>query len=132
ARDAPAEDLVVGQQDEAKVAPDEAAACRRDREVERGRGAEALPRLEQARLDAAQHVLGAEGLAAVGESDDDALAGPHELRELRLRLREPAGGDRRPRRLEGMGLRAWERIELARARARRRLEAVLLPGPAPG
>ena len=57
ARRAAAEDLVVGQEDEAEVAPDEAAAGRRHGEEQLGLLRQLLPRLEQSRLDPAQQVL---------------------------------------------------------------------------
>ena len=119
ARGAAPEDLVVGQEHEAEVAPDEAAARGRDREVEARLGRQLVARLEQRRLDAAQHVLRAQRLAAVRERDDDALAGAHELRELRLRLGEPARRDRRPLRLERERLPLRERVELGRRRRAR-------------
>ena len=56
ARHAAAEDLVVGQEDETEVAPDEAAPCRRDGEEELGLLREVVPRLEHARLDPAEEV----------------------------------------------------------------------------
>src|SRR6185312_5218614 len=110
---------------EPEVAPDEASTGGRDREVERGIDAELVARLEQASLDAAEHVLRAQRLAAMRERDDDALAGAHELRELRLGLREPACRDRRPLRLEGEGLRLRKRVELARAFQAQRVEPLL-------
>ena len=131
ARHAAAEDLVVGQEDEAEVAPDEAAAGGRDREEELRLLRQLVSRLQHARLDPAQEVLGAKRLAAMREGDDDALARAQERRELALGLGEAAGGDRRPLRLEGERLGLRERVELRRARERRRLaDAVLLPDPA--
>src|SRR5581483_6496952 len=128
ARRAAAEDLVVGEQDEAEVAPDEAAARRRGREQELRLLRQLVARLEDARLDAAEEVLGAERLAAVREGDDDALARAEERRELALRLGEHARGDRRPLCLEGERLRLRERVELGRAGERRRVaDTVLLP-----
>src|SRR5206468_7999020 len=93
ARGAPPEDLVVGEQDEAELAPDEAAPRRRDREEELGLVREPVARLEQACRHAAEQVLRAERLAAVRERDDDALPGAYELGELGLRLQDPACRD---------------------------------------
>jgi len=87
-------------------------------------------RLEELRLDLAQHVLRAQRLAAMRERDDDTLPGPHERSELRLRLGEPARRDRRPLRLEREGLVLRERIELRRPFQRDGVELVLLPDPA--
>ena len=130
ARDAAAEDLVVGQQHEPELAPDEAAAGRRDREQDLRLVRDRVARLEHPRLDLAQHVLGAQRLAAVRERDDDALPRADERRQLVLRLGEPARGDRRPLRLERELLSLRERVELGRAVERDRLEPVLLPDPA--
>ena len=131
ARHTAAEDLVIGEEDEAELAPDEAAAGGRDREEELRLLRQLVSRLQHARLDAAQEVLGAKRLAAMREGDDDALARAQERRELALGLGEAAGGDRGPLRLEGERLGLWERVELRRARERGRLEdAVLLPDPA--
>ena len=123
ARDAAAEDLVVGQQHEPELAPDEAAPRRRDREEELRLLRERVARLEHARLDLAQHVLRAQRLAAVRERDDDALAGADERGELVLRLGEPARRDRRPLRLERERLPLRERVELGRAVERDRRRA---------
>ena len=133
ARGAAAEDLVVGQDDEAEVAPDEAAARGRDGEQELRLLRQILARLEHARLDAAEEVLRAQRLAAVRERDDDALAGADERRELELGLGEAARRDRRLLRLERERLVLRERIELGRAVERRRAaDAVLLPDAAHG
>ena len=51
------EDLRVGEQDEPKLTPDEAAARGRDREHELGLVGQCLAGLEQARLDPPQQVL---------------------------------------------------------------------------
>ena len=114
ARRALAEDLRVGQEDEAEVAPDEAAPRRRDREADGRRRAAAGRRLVDRALDLAQEAALPERLAAVRERDDDAVARAHEPGELVLRLGEPAGGDRRPLRLELERLPARERVELRR------------------
>ena len=127
-RHATTEDLMVGQEDEPEVAPDEAAARGRDREQHLGLVGQRLARLEQARLDAPEEVLRAQRLAAMRERDDDALPGAHERRQLGLRLGEAASGDRRALRLEGERLRLRERVELRRALERgRREDAVVLP-----
>ena len=128
ARHAAAEDLVVGQEDEAEVAPDEAAPGRRDGEEELGLLRQLVARLEHARLDPAEEVLGAQRLAAMREGDDDPLARAKERRELALGLGQAARGDRGPLRLEREGLVLRERIELRRAGERGRIaDAVLLP-----
>ena len=97
---AAAEDLRVGKEREAELAPDEAAPGRRDREEELGLGGQPLAGLEQPRLDAAQEVLRAQRLAPVRERDDDAEAAADERAELVLGLGEAARGDRGPLRLE--------------------------------
>ena len=130
ARHTPTEDLVVGQENEVDVAPDETAARGRDGEEEARVGGELVVGLEDPRLDLAQHVLRAQRLAAMRERDDDALSGAHERRELRLRLGEPARGDRRPLRLERERLVVRERVELRRPLQRDRVELVLLPDAA--
>ena len=66
----------------------------------------------------------------MGEGDDDAVAAAHEAVELLLRLREPAGCDRRPLRLEGEGLRLRERIELGRPLQPDRIQPLLRPDAA--
>ena len=127
ARHAAAEDLVVGQEDEAELAPDEAAPRGLDREEEARLARKLVAGLEQLRLDAAQHPLRAQRLAAMRERDDDALPGAHERGELDLGLGEPARGDRRPLRLERERLPLRERVELGRAVERDRRQAVLRP-----
>src|SRR6185437_2701596 len=128
ARRAATEDLVVGQQDEPELAPDEAATGGRDGEEQLRLLRQVVARIERARLDPAEEVLCAQRLAAVREGDDDPLARADQRRELALRLGETARGDRRPLRLEGERLRLRERVELRRPRERRRLaDAVLLP-----
>ena len=69
ARPPAAEDLRVGEQREPELAPDEAAPRRADRE--RDPGSATSPGGEQRRLDPAQQVPLALGLAAMGEGDDD-------------------------------------------------------------
>ena len=122
---AAAEDLRVGQEHEAELAPDEAAPRRRDREQELGLGGEIA--LEHPRLDLAQQPLGARRLAAVRERDDDAQAGTNERGELVLGLGEPARGDRGPLRLEREGLPHRQRVELGGAVERHGPVALLLP-----
>jgi hypothetical protein len=122
-----AEDLRVGQQHEAELAPDEAAARRGDREAKRGIARQVLPVLEQLGVDAAQQVLLPERLAAMREGDDDALAGAHEGGQLVLGLAQPAGGDRGPLRLEGERLALRERVELCGAGEVDRREPFLVP-----
>src|SRR5258707_59639 len=106
---------MVGKQREAELAPDEAAAGGRDDEEEAGIGRKLFVRLEQLRLDLAQHVLRTQRLAAVRERDDDALSGAHERSELGLRLGEPARSDRGTLRLERERLVLRKRVELGRA-----------------
>src|SRR5207253_4178171 len=91
ARHTAAEDLVIGEEDEAELAPDEAAAGGRHCEEELRLLRQLVSRLQHARLDPAQQVLGAKRLAAMGEGDDDALARAQEPRELGLGLGEAAG-----------------------------------------
>ena len=119
ARHAATEHLVVGQQDEAEVAPDEAAPRGRDGEEELRLLGQLVPRLEHSRLDPAEEVLRPQRLAAMRERDDDPLARPQERGELALGLGEPAGGDRGPLRLERERLGLRERVELGRRRPAR-------------
>ena len=65
-----AEELRVGQEDEVQVAPDEAAARRRDGESRLRLLGQRFAALEQRRVDAAQQVLGAQRIAAVRKRDD--------------------------------------------------------------
>src|SRR5437588_12871205 len=69
-----AEDLCVGEQDEPEIAPDEAAARRRDGEEQRCFIRQGLAFLEYARLDASEESLLAQRFAAVAARDDDAIA----------------------------------------------------------
>ena len=130
ARHAAAEDLVVRQQHEPELAPDEAAPRRRDREEELRLLRQRVARLEDADGDLAQHVLRAQRLAAMRERDDDALAGADERDELVLRLGEPARGDRGTLRLERERLPLRERVELGRAVERDGRESLLAPDAA--
>ena len=119
---------MVGQQDEAEIAPDETAARGCDGEEKLRLLRQFVAGLEHTRLDPAKEVLGAQRLTTVREGDDDPLARAEERAELVLGLGQAACGDRRPLRLEGEGLGLRERVELGRARERRRLgDAVLLP-----
>ena len=122
-----AEDLRVGEQDEAEVAPDEAAPRRRHGEVQALLGRELVPLLQPADLEPAQEVGRPEGVTAVWERDHDPLAGPDERRELLLGLGETACRDRWPLRLEGRRLTARERIEQRRGVVRHGVERLLLP-----
>ena len=106
------EDLRVGQQDEPELAPDEAAPGRRDGEEELGVFRELVARLQDARVDAPQQVLGPQRLAGVREGNDDPVAAADEAGELRLGLRKAAGRDRGPLRLERERLALRERVEL--------------------
>src|SRR4029079_13198955 len=89
------ETLDVGKQHEPQLAPHESASCGRDRELERRVSRQRLTGLEVARIDLAQKLCLPEGLAAVGECDDDSVARADERLELVLGLRQPAGRDRR-------------------------------------
>ena len=103
-----AEDLRVGEQDETELAPDEAAARRRDGEAELRLGSQRLAGLEQRRVDLAEQRGLPLGLAPMREAHDDPVAGPDEARELVLGLGEAARGDRGTLRLEGVRLRLRE------------------------
>src|SRR5262249_29721238 len=127
ARRALAEDLRLGKEDEPELAPDEAAARRRDRKPKRRIARQSIA-IEQLGLDLAEERLGAERIAAVWEGDDDPVPASHERGELVLGLREPARGDRRALCLEGERLPGRERIELGRALERDRFVALVLPG----
>src|SRR5438552_3649816 len=125
-----AEDLCVGEQDEPEIAPDEAAARRRDGEEQRRFIRQGLAFLEDARLDAPEEILLAQRFAAVRERDDDAMACAHERGELVLRFGEPARDESRALRLEGERLALRQRIELGSATERNGIKALLLPdGP---
>ena len=122
-----AEDLGVGQEHEPELAPDEAAARRRDREEELRLLGEVGAGLEHVSVGAAEQVLRPQGLAGVREGDDDAVAGADEPGELLLGLGEPARRERRPLGLEGERLRLRERVELGRALQADRVEPLLGP-----
>jgi hypothetical protein len=97
ARRALPEDLRVGEQGQAELAPDEAASRGGDREGQAlGLGAV----FEDARLDAAEHLLLPQRLAAVRERDDDVELLPEEPVQLVLRLRQATRGKRRALRVE--------------------------------
>ena len=121
------EDLGVGEQGDAELAPDEAAARRRDRVEELGFRRQLIAFLEEACFDPAEQVLVPHRLAAVREGDDDSKPGTDEGAELVLGLGEPPGGDRRALGLEGKRLSARERIELGGACERLRRELLLFP-----
>ena len=89
-----AEDLRVGQQDEAELAPDEARGVPARPRTAARVGRQRSPALEQRRVDLSQQRRLPLRLAAVGERDDDAVPGADEARELVLGLGEPARGDR--------------------------------------
>jgi hypothetical protein len=122
-----AEDLGVRQQNEAEVAPDEAAPRGRDGEGELRLVGEPVARLEDSRLDASQQVRRAQRLAAVREGDDNAVAGTDEPGKLGLGLGQAARRDGGPLSLEGEGLAARERLELRGARERQLLPELLAP-----
>ena len=124
-----AEDLRVRQQDEAEVAPDEAAAGRRDGEVEPLVGREVVAVLQPTDLEPADQVGGAERVTPVRERDHDALPGADEGGELLLGLGEPAGGDRGALCLECVRLAAGEWIEQRGVAEWDRGERFLLPDP---
>ena len=107
-----AEDLRVGQQREAEIAPDEASSRGRHGEEQLGLVRERIAGLDDPRLDAAEQVRGPERLAEVREGDDHAVLGAQQRRELVLGLREPARRERRPLRLERMRLPPRQRLEL--------------------
>src|SRR5262249_43205529 len=111
-RRALAEELSVRQQDEVQVAPDEASPRRRDGETRLRLVVEDVVRLEQRRVDAAEQVLGAQGLAAMWERDDDAMARAREGVQLVLGFGEAARGKRRPLCLECKRLAGRKLVEL--------------------
>jgi len=121
-RRALAENLGVRQEDEPKVAPDEAAPGGRDGEANARIPREGLARLVHRRLDLADEAALAQRLAAVREGDDDAVARALETRELVLGLCQPACGDRRPLRLELERLSTRKRVELGGAVERNRAQ----------
>ncbi len=81
---AAAEDLMIGKEDEAELAPDEAPACGRDGEEKLRLLRQLVARLEEPRLDAAEQVLRPQRLAPVREGDDDALPGADAARASSL------------------------------------------------
>ena len=127
ARRSLAEDLRVGQEHEAELAPDEPAARRRDGEEELRLLGELLAGLEHPRVGALEEVLRAQRLTGVRKRDDDPVAAANEARELRLGLGEPARGDRGPLGLERERLPLRERVELGAALERDLLETLLRP-----
>ena len=121
-----AEDLRVREEDKAELAPDEAPACRRDREEQLGLAKKLLARLERARLHATEQIRGAQRVTAVREGDHDAVPAADERAELVLRLAQPAGGNCRALGLEGERLAGRKRIELRSTREPERLALKLL------
>jgi hypothetical protein len=95
ARGAAAEDLVVGQEDEAEVAPDEAAPRGSNREQQLRLLRQLLARLEHARLDAARRFCVRSASPRCGNATTTRWPGADERRELALGLGETARGDRR-------------------------------------
>jgi hypothetical protein len=128
-RRALAEDLRIGEQDEAKLTPDEASPGRCDGEPEFALGRQLVAGLEQSRVDPAEQVLRPQRLTAMRERDDDAVAGVREASELVLGLGETAGRDRRSLRFESMRLALRKRVELGRTVEGRRRDAGKLLGP---
>ena len=115
-RRAAAEDLRVGQQREAELAPDEAAARRRDGE-QRARSGQSSPGVEHARLDAAQQGLPALGLAAVRERDDTSSSCAEQPARARSRPRtSPRAASAGRCASNENGWPCGKRIELGRAR----------------
>jgi hypothetical protein len=93
-----AEDLRVGQQHEPEVAPDEAAPRGRDGEESSGSSGSGRPARGSA-LDAPQQVAVRSASPRCGKATTTRFP-RDEAGELVLGLREPAGRDRRPLRLE--------------------------------
>ena len=122
-----AEDLCVGQEDEAELAPDESAARGGDGEEKLRLLGKLLARLENPRIGPLEQVLRAQRLTRMRKRDDDSVAAADEARELRLGLGEPARGDRRPLGLERERLPLRERVELGAAFERDLFEAFLGP-----
>ena len=106
------------------------APCRRDREVEPLVGGELVALLQPADLEPPDQVGRAERVAPVWERDHDPLSGADERGELLLGLGEPAGGDRRPLRLERVRLPARETDRAAPRRRREPGRAAPPPTPA--
>ena len=127
-----AEDLRVGEEDEAKIAPDEAAPRRRDREAHRRLPGSAAPsgRIVLSTFFSRPPCRSAS--PRCGNVTTTRLSGADEACELVLGLREAARCDRGPLRFELERLAAREWIELRRTLERDRLEAFLLPdAPSP-
>ena len=122
-----AEDLRVGQQDEAELAPDEPAPRRRDREAHAGVARQRAPSgrivLSTLRSSAPWRCAS----PRCGNVTTTRLPGADEPEQLVLGLGEAARRDRRPLRLELERLPARERIELGGAVERDRRQALLVP-----
>ena len=109
---AAAEDLRVRKERDPEVAPDEAAPHRRYGELEPGR---LLAGLQHVGLDPAKQPAPPLGLAAMRERDHDVEPLTEQPLQLVLGLRDPAGDERRPLRLEREHLSLRQRVELGRA-----------------
>ena len=125
ARRPAAEDLGVGEQRDAEVAPDEAAP--RGRDGERRGPSGSSPGVSIGASTRRSRCALALRLAAMGERDDDVEALAEQAGELVLRLREPAGDERRPLRVEGERLALRQRVELGRAVERDLRAALVAP-----
>ena len=106
-----AEDLRVGQEREAELAPDEAAPSRRDREDELRVVRQLLTVLDDPRLDPSKKVLLPQRFAEVREGDDDALAPSARMRRARSPLPQARAPQGRPLRLEGERLASGKRVQ---------------------
>ncbi len=126
-RRALAKDLRVGEQREPELAPDEAAAGRRDRERQAlGR----LPGLEQARLGTAEQRLLPQRLSPMREGDDEVEFLAQQAVQLVLGLRQPARGERRALGVERERLALGQPGQFSRTLERDRRQCLLLPdGP---
>ena len=123
-----AEDLRVGQEDEAELAPDEPAARRRDGEEELRLLGELLAGLEHAAQSARLSRFCVRSASpACGNATTTRLPPRTKPVELRLGLGEPACGDRGPLGLERERLPLRERVELGAALERDLLETLLRP-----
>ena len=121
------EHLRVGKDCKTEVSPDESATCRADDESKRRVRRQRLGALVHLGVDLAEQALCAKRLATVRERDDDTPPLAKHPGELVLRLGETACSNRRPLRLEHVGLRPWERLELRGAVQTLRREPFFLP-----
>ena len=121
------EDLDVGEERDAEVPPDEAAASGADDEAELRVFRERHVVLDDGCRDLAQEPLRAKRLALVRERDEHATALAQHPGQLRLGLGEAARGDSRSLGLESMRLGVREGVELRRAVERDRVETVVGP-----